>query len=299
MRVLVTGATGFIGSAVVQDLLSRGHDVLGLARSDASASLLEGLGVEVHRGELNDLESLAAGVRAVDGVIHTAFIHDFAHYEANAETDERALAAMASAMAGTDKPLIVTSGLAVLEPGRVGVETDEPVTEGLGRIRARSEVVLSAKDKGIRVNVVRLPPTVHGRGDRAFIPALIDMARRTGVSAYFEDGTNRWSAVHRLDAARLFVRALEAGRAGSRYHGVAEGDIAFRSIAEAIGDGLGLPVRPMPLDEAMRHFDWLAPFAALDMPASSLLTRAQLGWSPQHAGLLADLHDGGYFEKPT
>ena len=291
MRVFVTGATGFIGSAVVQELIGAGHQVLGLARSDASAAALTAAGAAVHRGELSDLESLAAGARACDGVIHLAFNHDFSHYAANAEADRLATAAMAAALQGTDRPLVVTSGTAVLRPGVVGVETDAPTAQ----IRSASELVLTAAETGVRVSVVRLAPSVHGAGDRAFVPALIDIARRSGVSAYVGDGQNRWPAVHRLDAAVLFRLALEQAPAGSRLHGVAEEGIAVRAIAEAIGAGLGVPVRSVAPDEAETRFGWLAGFLALDAPASSAITRQTLGWTPTQPDLLTDMRLNGYF----
>ena len=295
MRVFVTGATGFIGTAVVRELLTAGHKVLGLVRSDAGAEALARMDVESHRGELSDTESLAAGARACDGVIHTAFIHDFSQYEANAQTDQRALDAMASALEGTGKPLVATSGTAVLAPGRIGTEEDAPAPDGLGHIRAASEVVLTAADRGVRVSVVRLPPSVHDRGDHGFVPTLIDVARRTGVAAYVGDGANRWPAVHRLDAARLFRLALEKAAPGSRVHGVAEEGVPMRAIAEVIGRGLGVPVRGMSEDEASAHFGWMALFVAIDNATSSERTRHSLGWNPQQQGLLADLRDSGYF----
>ncbi len=296
MRVFVTGATGFIGTAVVRELLAAGHQVLGLVRSDAGAETLARLGVGSHRGELSDTDSLAAGARACDGVIHTAFNHDFSQYEANAQTDQRALAAMAQALEGTNKPLVATSGTAVLEPGRIGTEADAPAPDGLGRIRAASEAVLAAADRGVRVSAVRLPPSVHDRGDHGFVPALIDVARRTGVAAYVGDGDNRWPAVHRLDAAMLFRLALEKATPGSRVHGVAEEGVPMRSIAEAIGQGLGVPVRSLGADEAAAHFGWMALFVAIDNATSSELTRHSLGWQPQQPRLLEDMRSSGYFQ---
>lgn len=296
MRVFVTGATGFIGKAIVQDLHQAGHGVLGLARSDAAAAALEAMGAKAHRGQLADTASLAAGARACEGVIHAAFIHDFAQYEANAETDRLALAAISAAMEGSGKPLVATSGTVVLAAGRVGTETEAPAPEGLGRIRAVSELVLAAADRGVRVSVVRLPPSVHDRGDHGFVPALIDIARRTGVAAYIGNGANRWPAVHRLDAARLFRLALERALAGTRLHGAAEAGIPMREVAQAIGQGLDLPVRGLDGPEAAAQFGWLAGFVALDNPTASTLTRGRLGWDPQQPGLLADLRDGGYFD---
>ncbi len=295
MRVFVTGATGFIGSAVVRELLAAGHEVLGLARGDEAAAKLARSGVQAHRGELSDLDSLAAGARACDGVIHLAFVHDFSRYEANAETDRRALEAMAGALEGSGKPLVATSGTTVLAPGRVGTEADAPAPDGPGRPRAASEVGLAFADRGVRASVVRLAPSVHGRGDRAFVPALVEVARRTGVSGHVGDGANRWPAVHRLDAARLFRLALEKAAPGTRLHGAAEAGIPMREIAETIGQGLGVPVRNIAQNEAAAHFDWLAMFVTIDNPTSSALTRDTLGWRPQEAGLLADMQESGYF----
>jgi nucleoside-diphosphate-sugar epimerase len=295
MRVFVTGATGFIGSAVVTELLAAGHKVLGLARSQTAADRLTMLGVAVQRGDLSDPAALAAGAAACDGVIHTAFIHDFSQYQANAETDRRVLKAMAGALEGSGRPLVVTSGTAVLTPGVLGMETDAPDLNGIGRIRAMSEEVLTAAARGVRVCVMRLPPSVHGAGDHAFVPALIEIARRTGVSAFVGDGSNRWPAVHRLDAARLFGLALEGAEAGSRAHGVAEEGIPMREIANAIGGGLNVPVRSIAADEAATHFDWLAGFVTLDNPMSNTLTRDRLGWTPRQPGLLDSMQTEGYF----
>ncbi|WP_426127755.1 SDR family oxidoreductase [Pararhizobium sp. PWRC1-1] len=291
MRIFVTGATGFIGSAVVQELLGTGHRVLGLARSDAAAAKLAQAGAQVHRGALDDLDSLAAGARDTDGVVHLAFIHDFSQYEANAETDRLATAALAEALVDTGKPLVVTSGTAVLATGRVGVETDPPTTQ----TRAKSELVLAWADRGVRVSAVRLAPSVHSKGDMAFVPMMIRIARDKGVSAYVGDGQNRWPAVHRSDAARLFRLALEKGAAGARFHGVAEEGIPVRAIAEAIGAGLGVPVRSVTPDEAVAHFGWLAGFAGLDAPASSVITRSALGWVPTGPELITDMRENGYF----
>lgn len=295
MRLFITGATGFIGTAVVSEFLTAGYEVMGLARSQAARDLLKSWGAEAHAGELSDLESLAAGAKACDGVIHLAFIHDFSTYLANAEVDRRALEAMAGAMEGTGKPLVVTSSAAVLKPGQIGTERDAPENEGLGSIRAASEQVLAAAERGVRVCAVRLPPSVHGAGDHAFVPAMIETARRQGFSAYIGEGANRWPAVHRLDAAHLFRLALEKATPGSRQHGVAEEGIPVRDIAETIAQGLGIPLRSISADEAAAHFGWLAAFAAIDLPISSTLTQTSLGWHPQQPGLLEDMRENGYF----
>ena len=293
MRVFVTGATGFIGTAVVGELLAAGHQVTGLARSDASAERLAQLGAEAHRGELSDTASLAAGARAADGVIHLAFIHDFSTYAANAETDRRAASAMADALAGTGRPLVVTSATAVLANAGLALETQAPAPGSTAR--ATSELVLAAAANGVRVSAVRLAPSVHGAGDYGFVPALIAIARKTGVAAYIGDGENRWPAVHRLDAARLFRLALEKAAPGSRVHGVAEEGIPMRRIAEAIGAGLGLPTRSLTTEDAVMHFGWLSRFAGIDNPTSSALTRETLGWHPAGPDLLTDIRENGYF----
>jgi nucleoside-diphosphate-sugar epimerase len=296
MRVFLTGATGFIGSAIVRELLTAGHKVLGLARSDAAADTLARLGVEAHRGELSDIDSLAAGARACEGVIHTAFIHDFARIpiEVAAETDRRAVEALVGALVGSGKPLVVTSGTALLAPGRTGTEEDAPVSAAIPR--AASEMaVQAAAGRGVRGSIVRLPPSVHGAGDHGFVPMLIGIARRTGISAFVGDGANRWPAVHRLDAALLFRLALEKAAPGARLHGVAEEGVPMREIAQTIGTGLGVPVRSLTEDEARTHFDWFARFVAIDNPTSSALTREALGWRPKESGLLTDMKQSGYF----
>ena len=296
MRVFVTGATGFIGKAVVRELQAAGHEVRGLARNDTAAAALARMGVEAHRGELTDAESLVAGARACEGVIHTAFIHDFSAYEAAAETDRQAVEALTGALQGTGKPFVLTSGTALLAPGRTGTEEDAPAPGSAAWLRAASEATaLAAAGRGVRASVVRLPPSVHGAGDHGFVPALIDIARRTGISAFVGDGANRWPAVHRLDAARLFRLALESAAPGARLHGVAEEGVPVRAIAETIGAGLGVPVRSLGEEEARAHFDWLAAFVAIDNPTSSALTRHALGWHPQEPELLTDMWQSGYF----
>ena len=297
MRVFVTGATGWIGSAVVHDLVGAGHQVLGLARSEERAQALAAMGVDVHRGRLDDLESLRTGAAACDGVIHTAFRHDFSRIKANAELDRRAIEAIGEVLAGSGRPFVTTSGtlmVALVLPGRLGTEDDAPDASVL---RVPSELAtLSLASRGVRSSVVRLPPSVHADGDKGFMPRIIDIAHRTGVSAYIEDGSNRWPAVHRLDAARAFRLALERGEAGSRYHVVGEEGIPVRELAETIGRRLNLPIASKTPEEAAGHFGFLARFLGLDAPASSALTRQRLDWTPTHRGLIADLEEGRYFD---
>lgn len=292
MRVFVTGATGFVGSAVVQDLLAAGHQVLGLARSDASAAALAATGANVHRGDLEDLDSLRAGAAAADGVIHTGFIHDFARFAEVCAIDARAITALGQALAGSNRPLVITSGTALVSPGQLALETTRigPQTH---HPRAASEQATDAvQAMGVSTRVIRLSPSVHGAGDHGFVPLLMNLAREKGVAGYIGEGQNCWSAVNRLDAARLYRLALENGETGARYHGVGEAAIPFRAIATAIGAGLNLPTTATPPE----HFGWFAGFAGLDCPASSDLTQAQLGWTPTHPGLLADLDPkGSYF----
>ena len=296
MRIFVTGATGFIGSATVSELLGAGHRVLGLARNDASAESLRKLGAEVHRGDLSDLDSLRAGARASDGVIHLGFIHDFHRYAQANEADRNAIQAMTGALEGSGKPFVGTSGTALLALNQTGTENDAPPSEGHVHPRAQAEgLVLDAAKRGVRACLVRLAPTVHGQGDHQFVPYLIQLARQKGFAGYVGEGANRWPAVHRLDAARLFRLAVEKATPRARFHGVAEEGIPMRSIAETIGQMLGVPARSVAAKDAPAHFDWMGMFVGIDNPTSSTLTREALGWQPEHPGLVTDLREAGYF----
>ncbi|HEX3975985.1 MAG TPA: SDR family oxidoreductase [Solirubrobacteraceae bacterium] len=297
MRVFVTGASGWIGSAVVADLIEAGHQVAGLARSDASATTVQGAGAEVVRGSIDDLDTLTAAAAAADGVIHTAYIHDFSQMEAAAATDRRVIETLGSALEGSDRPLVVTTGTGVLHPGRPVIEDDrhDPSTPGHPR-RENESVALGLADRGVRVSIVRPAPSVHGNGDHGFVARLVEIARERDASGYVGDGANRWAAVHRLDAARLYRLALEQGPAGSVYHAVGDEGVATRDIADAIARHLRLPLVSVDPDDAADHFGWLGAFFSWDAPASNALTRERLGWEPTHQRLLADLEEGFYFE---
>lgn len=293
MRVFVTGATGFIGSAIVQELLGAGHHVVGLARSDAGARSLATAGAEVHRGSLEDLDSLKRGAAGADGVIHTAFIHDFSDIAANARADKLAIEAMTATLAGSGKPLIVTSGTLGLPPGRPGTEDDSPAS---AFPRKSEEAGLVAAAQGVRAMVMRLSPSVHGDGDHGFVPILIKRAREKGFAIFVAEGKNRWPAVHRLDAARLYRLALEKGTAGARFHGVADEGIPVREIAEVIGRHLNVPAVSKTPEEAAELLGFIGHVLAMDGPASNALTRERLGWHPTHPGLIQDLEKGRYFD---
>lgn len=298
MRIFVTGATGFVGSAIVGELTGAGHRVLGLGRSDPSAAALDAAGAEVQRGSLEDLDSLRAGAVASDGIIHTAMNHDFANFAAAAETDKVAIETLGEAIAGSQRLLLVTSGTALIGAGRIVTEDDLPDSSlTRGWPRRSEETALAMTSRGARASVVRLPPSVHGKGDHGFVPRLIDIAREKGVSAYVGDGRNRWAAVHRLDAARLYRLAMEKGYSAARYHGIGDEGVAFREIAGAIGRHLNVPVVSKTPEEASEHFGFLARFVAIDIPASSARTQELLRWRPTQPGLLADLEGAEYFES--
>jgi nucleoside-diphosphate-sugar epimerase len=290
MRVFVTGATGFIGSAIVPELINAGHQVIGLVRSDAGAKALIDAGAQVHRGDLEDLESLRSGAAVSDGVIHCAFNHDFSKYAANCEADRHAVEALGSVLVGSDRPLIVTSGTGVVfTPGRFATEDDEPASSSTGIPRSASEeAAASMASRGVRASVVRLPQ-VHDRDKQGKITYLIAVAREKGISAYVGDGLNRWPAVHLLDTAPLYRLALEKGTAGARFHAVAEEGVPLRDIADAIGRRLNMPVIAKSPAEAADHFGWLGFFVGVDSPASSAQTQERLGWRPTQTGLISDL----------
>jgi nucleoside-diphosphate-sugar epimerase len=297
MRVFVTGATGFIGTAVVRELIDAGHQVLGLARSDAGAKSLAAAGAKVHRGDLEDLESLRSGAADSDGVIHTAFVHDFSRFNEICEIDRRAIEALGSVLVGSYRPLVITSGTGMgpATPGQPA--TEEYFNPNHPNPRKASELAAaSVAEQGVNVSVVRLPQ-VHDRVKQGLITYAIAIAREKGVSAYVGDGLNRFPAVHLLDAAPLYRLALEKSSAGARYHAVAEEGVPLREIAEAIGRGLNLPVVSKSQAEANEHFGWLGMFVGADMPASSALTQQRLGWRPTGPGLIADLNAMKYFEQ--
>jgi nucleoside-diphosphate-sugar epimerase len=294
MRVFVTGATGFVGSAVVRELLGAGHQVLGLARSDEGLAKVAAAGAEPHRGSLEDLDSLRGGAESADGVIHTAFIHDFANYAKSLEVDQRALNAIGEVLAGSDRPLVVASGTAVVpQPGHPATEEDVPSPEW-PRI-VSDETAFSYIERGVRVSLLRLPPTTHGEGDHGFVPWVINIAREKGVSAYPGDGANRWAAVHRFDAAHLFRLACESAPAGTRLHAIADEGVPVREIAEVIGRHLNIPVVSIPAEQAADHFGFIGRFLAADVWASGALTRERFDWAPVQPGLIADLDKGHYF----
>jgi nucleoside-diphosphate-sugar epimerase len=306
MRVFVTGASGWIGSAVVPQLLNSGHQVVGLARSDESAKALAEAGVEVERGTLDDLDQLHAVASASDGVIHLAFKHELAFggdFLGAATADRKAVETFADALSGTDRPFVLASGLLGISPGQLVTERDGHVAPDASRVGegpltrwATGEFVLSLASKGIRSSIVRLSPTNYGEGDNGFMATLVSIAREKGVSSYVGDGSNRWPAVHRLDSAKLFALALDDAPAGSTLHAVADEGVPIRDVADVIGRHLKVPVTSIAPEDATEHFTWLSHFIAMDSPASSALTRELLGWQPAQPGLIADLDQGHYFK---
>ena len=292
MHVFVTGATGWVGSAIVNDLIAAGHQVTGMARSDQGAATLQAAGAAVHRGSLEDLDSLRSGAAAADGVIHTAFNHDFSRLQENCEEDRRAIEAIGSVLEGSRKKLLVTSGVALLAPGRLATEADMPPPHFPRKSEAAA---VALAQRGVRAATIRLAPTVHGHGDHGFVPILVQIARDKGVAAYVGDGSNRWPAVHRLDAARVYRLALEQDTGDSVLHAIAEEGIPMKHIAEIIGRRLNLPVVSQSPEEASEHFGWFAMFVGADFPTSGAHTRAALGWEPTGPGFIEDFDHPAYF----
>jgi len=296
MRVFVTGASGWVGSSVVDELLQAGHHVTGLARSDASAATLVERGVAVQRGDLDDPTTLRAAADAADAVVHLAFKHDFSDYAGAGRTERAVVETFGDVLAGTDKPFLLASGLAGAGLGRPLTERDPSPHVGPDAVRGGSEALaMSFADRGIRPVALRFAPTVHGDGDHGFVAQLVRVARERGVAGYVGDGSTRWAAVHRLDNARMVRLALEQAGAATVVHGAAEEGVPSRAIAEAVGRGLGLPVEPVAPEDALTHFGWIGRFFALDVAASSAVTREQLGWEPTHPTLIEDLDAGYYF----
>ena len=294
MRVFVTGATGFVGSAVVRELIAAGHNVLGLARSDASARSLTAAGAVVHRGSLEDLDSLRNGAAVADGVIHLGFIHDFSNYAAAAETDRRAIETLGAELLGSDRPLIVTSGTLIAAAKGIATENDGP---NPNFPRKSEEVAQTLMTQGVNASILRLPPSVHGEGDHGFVPHIINIAREKGASPYIGDGSNRWPAVHRFDAAVLYRLVLEKRITGT-YHAVADEGVPTREIAEVIGRRLNIPVVSKSGQEAAEHFGWIGHFFGMAGPASSAITRERTRWQTIQPSLIADI-DAYYFEQPA
>lgn len=300
MKVFVTGATGFVGVAVVRELLAYGHQVLGLARSERGETELSKLGAEVLRGDLEAPETLRQGAVIADAIIHTGFIHDFSRFAEACATDRTAIETLGEAIENTEKPFIVTAGVAFLDAaGSLTVEADPAFPPSDDYPRASEAAAKALSDRGIPTGIMRLPPSVHGMGDHGFVPMLIDIARQHGLSAYIGDGSNAWPAVHVRDAARAFRLAVERGPSAETYHAVAEQGIPFRKIAEAIAIGLCVSCVSLSAEDARQHFNWFYGFASIDQPTSSDLTRSLLGWSPENTDLLTDIRDIGYFASNT
>jgi nucleoside-diphosphate-sugar epimerase len=284
MKVFVTGASGYIGSAIVDELIARGYEILGLARSESSSKSIEISGAKVIKGSLEDLESLKRGVLNADAVIHTAFIHDFTRYQQSSKIDKTAIEVMGESLKGTNKPIIIATGISPKETGYL-TETDiSPASP-----RYSEQAALALVESGVNASLVRLPRSVHDKEPKGFIPFIVNLARKNGVSAYVEDGSNRWSAVHRLDAAHLFCLALERAEKGARYHALGDEAIPFREIAETIGNGLNLPVRSIRKEETIQYFEWMSTFVGLDTPATCEITKKKLGWQPLNIGLLEEI----------
>jgi nucleoside-diphosphate-sugar epimerase len=295
MKIFVTGATGFVGSAVVRELLQAGHEVLGLVRSDAAAQSLVAAGAKAYRGQLEDLDGLRKAADESDGVIHTGFSHDFSKFKENCELDRRVIATLGSALGTADRPLIITSAIGVLPPGATVTEETRPLSPSPNPRAASEEAARALMERGARVSIVRLPPSVHGDGDHGFVPILIKIAREKQASAFIGTGANRWPAVHRLDAARVYKLALYEAARGAYYHAVAEEGVPYREIAEVIGRRLKVPVVGQNPEQAAAHFTWFAHFAALNLRAASERTQTKLGWRPTQPGLIADLDRPEYF----
>jgi nucleoside-diphosphate-sugar epimerase len=294
MRVFITGASGWIGSAVIPELLGVGHEVVGLARSDKAAAVITGLGAETVRGSLDDPASLRDGVAACDGVIHLGYNHDFSQMDDAANTDRSVIEAIGDVLKNSDRPFVIAGGVLGLTPGRIATEIDQPEAS-LHPRTANVHLALSFADQGVRTSCVRFSPTVHGDGDHGFTATLVAIARAKGTSSYIGQGTNCWPAVHRFDAAHLVRLTLEGAPAGASVHAVAESGIPTRAIAEAIGAGLGVPVVSVPIDEAEDHFGWMSRFFGMDATASNTITREILNWDPTHQGLLVDLSEDHYY----
>jgi nucleoside-diphosphate-sugar epimerase len=295
MRIFVTGASGFVGAAVVRDLLKAGHDVVALARSDSAARVVTDAGAIPYRGDLERPESVQRGAAEADAVIHMGFNHDFSKFKANSENDRKVIGTLGSALAGSKRPLVITSAIGLLPSGRLVTEQTMPPSPSPNPRVASEEAARALADRGVNVSVVRLPPSTHGEGDHAFVPTLIKFARERGASAYIGEGLNRWPAVHRLDAAKVYRLALGPSTPGAYYHAVAEEGVALREIAEVIGRRLKVPVVSKSPEEAAAHFAWFAHFAALNITASSKQTQEQLQWRPTLPGLIADIDQPHYF----